>query len=357
LRQAGREAEALGAELELAIFISGTTEQEAERELRSLRRALNSREFAVCTWLVFHVHEKSTGGRWIELVRKVLGDYRREALLGSGTDAFFAELNRGRPPLEHLDLLCYSVNPQVHAFDNRSLIETLEAQAATVESVRQFSGGRPIAVSPVTLRPRYNPNATGPEPAVGQQELPPQVDPRQMSLFGAAWTLGSLKYLGRSAAYSATYYETTGWRGVMELASGSEKPELFPSIAGSVFPLYHVLADVGQWRDAQLLSTESNDPLQLEGLALRRGGDKRIILANLSEGPRSVTIVGIGGSAALRLLDERSAEKAMTDAVRWRDSPTGQRKRIKGSGMQLTLELMPLAVACIDTEGGDHECI
>ena len=54
-----------------------------------------------------------------------------------------------------------SLNPQVHAFDNASLVETLEAQKWTVESARKFVGGLPISVSPITLRPRFNPNATG----------------------------------------------------------------------------------------------------------------------------------------------------------------------------------------------------
>ena len=349
LQQAGREAEALAAELELALFLNGTGEREVEEELRALRRVLDSGEYPVCTWLVYHLGEKSATGRWVEPARTVLQDYRREALFGSGSDAFFAELNRGRPRVEALDLLCYSINPQVHAFDNRSLAETLEAQGSTVESARQFSGGRPIAVSPITLKPRYNPNATGPEPVLGPGQLPPQVDPRQMSLFTAGWTLGSLKYLGQSAAYSATYYQTTGWRGVMETPAGPEKPGLFPSLPGSVFPLYHVLADVGQWRDAELLPVKSSAPLQLVGLALRRADDMRLIVANLSERTQRVKIGGMSGPAMIRFLDERTAEQAMTDAERWRADPAHQGESSEGDGTPHVLELLPYAVARIDT--------
>ena len=107
-------------------------------------------------------------------------------------------------------------------------METLEAQAVTVESARQFAGGLPIAVTPVTLLARFNPNATGPEPEPAPGELPAQVDVRQMSLFGANWTLGSIKYLSESGASSVTYYETTGWRGVMETTSGSPLPREIP---------------------------------------------------------------------------------------------------------------------------------
>ena len=37
-----------------------------------------------------------------------------------------------------MDFVNYSINPQVHAFDNLSLAETLSAQAETVKSARNF---------------------------------------------------------------------------------------------------------------------------------------------------------------------------------------------------------------------------
>ena len=133
-------------------------------------------------------------------------------------------------------------------------METLAAQAVTLQSARRFCADRPLAVSPVTLRPRFNPNATGPEPAAAPDELPPQVDVRQMSLLGAGWTLGSIKYLADGGAASATYYETTGWRGVMETEQGSPLPRRFRSEPGMVFPLYHVLAiHARDWLDDRRL--------------------------------------------------------------------------------------------------------
>ena len=37
-----------------------------------------------------------------------------------------------------------------------------------------------------------------------------RVDPRQMSLFGAGWTVGTLKALAKPGVHSITYFETTG---------------------------------------------------------------------------------------------------------------------------------------------------
>ena len=250
--------------LELALFLTDA----AAEELQGFATVVERVKPPIRTYLIFHKTEASTSAQWVDLARRCLSD----AKIGAGTNAYFTDLNRARPPVDALDLVCYSINPQVHAFDNSSLIETLEAQAVTVESTHQFASGLPIAVTPVTLLARFNPNATGPEPEPAQGELPTQVDIRQMSLFGAGWTLGSIKYLSESGASSVTYYETTGWRGVMETTTGSPLPEKFRSLPGAVFPLYHVLADVGEFAGGEVLISKSSDPLKVEGIVLRKNG-------------------------------------------------------------------------------------
>ena len=281
----------------------------------------------------------------MRLAREQLSGYDPAALIGGGTNANFTDLNRARPPIDALDLVCYSINPQVHAFDNASLAETLAAQAVTVASARQFAGGLPLAITPITLLPRFNPNATAPEPAPAPGELPRQVDVRQMSLFGAGWTAGSLKYLCASGAASLTYYETSGWRGVMELASGAPLPERFRSLPGGVFPLYHVLADIGEFAGGEIVLSDSSEPLRVEGLALRKGTATRIVLASLIATPQRVRIQHGGRAARVRTLDERNAEAAMRDPESFRaqagellDTPDGS----------ITLELLPYAIARID---------
>ena len=160
-RCCGRPAEqarALGVSLEVALLLSDA----AADELAALVDVLAEIKPPVRAWLIFHVRATFDRERWVRLAREQLAGYDPAALIGGGTNANFTELNRARPPVEALDLLCYSINPQVHAFDNASLAETLAAQAATVASARQFAGGLPLAITPVTLRPRFNPNATGP---------------------------------------------------------------------------------------------------------------------------------------------------------------------------------------------------
>ncbi len=341
LRQAAAEAAALGVTLEVAIFLSDA----AEAELKYLADMLERVKPPVWAWLIFHDKEKSTSEKWVNLARERLGHYNPAARIGAGTNAFFAELNRSRPPVQALDLVCYSINPQVHAFDNLSLVETLAAQAPTVESVRQFCSDRLLAVTPVTLKMRFNPNATGPEPEPEPGQLPAQVDERQMSLFGAGWTAGSLKYLAESGADSLTYYETTGWRGVMETEAGSPVPDKFPSLPGAVFPLYHVLADVGGFAAGEIIPTRSSQPLQVDGLALRHEGRLRVMLANLSPEPQQVLVQNLGRQVRVRTMDETNAAEAMQNPEAFR-AQAGE--LVQTSEGNLALRLRPFAIARLE---------
>ncbi|NJN97789.1 MAG: hypothetical protein HC875_28775, partial [Anaerolineales bacterium] len=341
LRQAAADAAALGVALEVALFLSDA----AEAELKYLADMLERVKPPVWAWLIFHDKEKSTSEKWVNLARERLEHYDPAAKIGAGTNAFFAELNRSRPPVQALDLVCYSINPQVHAFDNLSLVETLAAQAPTVKSARQFCGDRLLAVTPVTLRMRFNPNATGPEPEPEPGQLPSQVDERQMSLFGAGWTAGSLKYLAESGVDSLTYYETTGWRGVMETEAGSPVPDKFPSLPGVVFPLYHVLADVGEFAAGEVVPTRSSQPLQVDGLALRHEGRLRVVLANLSPEPKQVLVQNLGRQVRVRTMDETNAAEAMQNPEAFR-AQAGELAQT--SGGSLALRLRPFAIARLE---------
>ena len=339
LRRATDEARELGVSLELALFLTHA----AEEELRGFTEVVERVKPPVGTYLIFHKTEASTSAQWVNLARCHLSD----AKIGAGTNAYFTDLNRGRPPVDVLNLVCYSINPQVHAFDNSSLAETLGAQAVTVESARQFVGGLPIAITPVTLLARFNPNATGPEPEPAPGELPAQVDVRQMSLFGAGWTLGSIKYLSESGASSVTYHETSGWRGVMETANGSPLPEKFRSLPGAVFPLYHVLADVGEFAGGEVLVSKSSDPLKVEGISLRKNGKTRTLLANLTPDSQKVRAQNLAAPVRVRLLDETNAQAAMSSPEAFR-SGTGEPVRT-AEGI-LALNLLPYAIAQIDND-------
>ncbi len=339
LRRATDEARTLEVSLELALFLTDA----AAEELQAFATVADRLKPPIETYLIFHKTEASTSEQWVDLARR----YLTGAKIGAGTNAYFTDLNRSRPSVDALDLVCYSINPQVHAFDNSSLKETLEAQAVTVESTRQFTDGLPIAVTPVTLLARFNPNATGPEPAPAQGELPAQVDIRQMSLFGAGWTLGSIKYLSESSASSVTYYETSGWRGVMETANGSPLPEKFRSLPGGVFPLYHILADVGEFAGGEVLPSKSSDPLKAEGIVLRKNGKIRTLLANLTPSSQQVKVQDLAETVRVRHLDETNAHDAMALSEAFHQE---RGELVQTTNSTLELNMLPYAIAQIDSD-------
>jgi hypothetical protein len=170
-----------------------------------------------------------------------------------------------------------------------------------------------------------------------------------MSLFGAGWTLGSVKYLAEAGAASITYYETTGWRGVMETAAGSPLPEHFRSIPGMVFPLYHVLADLGDHPGALVVPSISGQPLAVEGIVLEWDRQRRVLLANLSATPRRVRVPIGAGQAQVRLLDETTVLAALRTPEDFR--ARGGEPAPASDGV-LELELRPYAIARIDIAQG-----
>jgi hypothetical protein len=351
LARAAADAGGLGAALEAALFISGA----AEDELGMLAGEMKRTGPRVARWLIFREGALAPNSL-VRLARERLSRYTPDAEFGTGTDAFFAELNRERLVTEfaeEAELACYSVTPQVHASDDASMLETLQAQPETVESARSFTGDLPVAVTPVTLKPRFNPVATGPEPEPDPTELPPQVDQRQASLFAAAWTLGSIKHLSESAIHAATYYETTGWRGVMETENGTPLPEKFHSIPGAVFPVYHVLADVGEFAGGSVIPSRSSDPLRVEGMTLRKGGQSRTLLANLSSEAQNVRLGHPGPAENLRIkrLDASNAERAMRSPEAFRADPGAP---MRAPGGRLELVLSPYSLARLDWDRVAH---
>jgi hypothetical protein len=337
LERASNQAASIGAGLELALFVGSAPES----ELKRLADAARNLKAPIKHYLIFHRDEKSTSAGTMKLARQAL-----RTNIASGTNAYFTELNRERPPLAESDMVTYSMNPQVHAFDPLSLIETLEMQAVTLASAREFCGKLPLIVSPVTLRPRFNPNATAAMKQEGPlRELPFEVDPRQPSLFAAGWTLGSLKYLAEGGAASATFYETVGWRGVMETEKGSPLPDKFPSKPGVVFPLYHVLADVNQFQGGEVTPLKSSSRLEVEGMLIRKNNAQRLLVANLSPEPKVVRVrSALGKALQLRMLDSENVAEAMNSPESFRAKPA----RRMDSAEVIQLGLLPYAIARID---------
>ncbi|WP_433136206.1 hypothetical protein ACQPZ8_28720 [Actinomadura nitritigenes] len=195
----------------------------------------------------------------------------QRAPFGGGSRANYAELNRAVLPLNALDFLTYGISPQVHAFDDTSVMGTLSTQPATLRGARTTARGRPVLPGPLTLLPRFNPVATtGIIPSL--DERPPPPDPRQPLPFTAAWAIGALAAL--RGADNVTLFETTGPGGVFE---HPEHP----------FPIYDLLAVLARHRGARLLDTAATDPL-ITALGLATAAGPLVLVANLAAAARRI---------------------------------------------------------------------
>lgn len=341
LEQAVREAAAIGAGLHIAIVVS----DRHGAALSALAEQLTRLRPRVLLWIILHESENPSSEKTVQKVRPLLQPLAPEALFAAGTLDFFTEVNRTRPEPGAASSICYSNNPQVHAFDHTTLIENLAGQVYNVESARQFTP-RPVVVSPITLRIRNNGDACR-EQAGGLTELPSDVDPRQLSLFCAGWTLASISRLAATSfVHSLTYFETTGWRGLMETDFGSPFAKLFPSEPGAVFPAYHVFADIAEFSGRQGYPVFSTHPLEADGLALfDSAGRKRLLVANFTRDPQELKIKTGTCKAMVRYLDQTTAEEAVLRPEQFRQN-TGN--SVESVGGKIELKMLPYAVARVD---------
>lgn len=262
--------------------------------------------------LVFKSGHKTTPDSLLSRITSVLRGNFPGAKIGAGTDAYFTELNRDRVSTDKIDFINYSLNPQVHAFDHTTLVENLKGQGYTVQSALNFSGGKQIHVSPVTLKPRFNPNSTTVDSRVDDEQLPADVDTRQMSLFGAGWTLGSIKYLSEAGVQNITYYETVGLKGLMMGLKESPYPEEFMVKAGKVFPVFHLFYDILSFGECIVVASHSTNHMKVDGIILAKGEIKRCILANYTNELQHLEIKLNKPAAKVKIIDQENVEMAMS---------------------------------------------
>jgi hypothetical protein len=77
------------------------------------------------------------------------------------------------------------------------------------------------------------------------------------------FVLGSVKYLATAGAYSVTYFETVGWNGIIDADASTTalRPAGFPSQPGAKFPVYHLLASLGEFAGGTVRLIDSSDSL------------------------------------------------------------------------------------------------
>jgi hypothetical protein len=350
LNRAAERALALGAALNLSVVARRGDDggwNELAEATKTLPVALVFVFPPVHEVVIFPRDDLATHPETIAVAKAAFAAAGSSARIGGGTRAFFTELNRAVDflPVPDLDVVTFTLNPQVHAVDNLSIMETISAQTDVVRSARAMTGEKPLSVGPITLRQQWNPNATAAPPPPGPDQLPPSVDPRQLSLFAAAWTVGSLKRMADEGVDTVTYFELAGWRGLMEGRERLTRRELFPSEPGQLFPVYHVFRAIAPFAGGESVWVTVPRPFQAEALALQKDGRVRVLVANLTEFEQNIELEGLALVDCTRaVLDETTYEAAATDP----DWVEAHLEPIAVTDGRLTLSLKPYAVAFLD---------
>ena len=253
----------------------------------SLRPTVDEVAPLVDSWMILRRDESVTSSAQQRVARDALG---ADLPWCAGTDHYFTEINRQHPDMSGATWLAFSLNPQVHAHDDRSILQNTASQAIVARDATSIAHGARLHIGPVSLRPRFNPNATDPDADVSSTDLPASVDDRQRTWLGAAWTALSLRALAGSVD-AVTYFEALGWRGLRERDSGSADPGAFPSGPGEEFPVYGLLRALEGF--SLVHPTTSDQPEVADALILASDtGQLRALILNLEDSPRSIRFTG-----------------------------------------------------------------
>jgi len=259
--------------------------------------------------------------------------------LGGGMFSFFTELNRKRVPAQRLDFVHNTTCPIVHAADDRSVMETLEALPYQVTTARSFTGKTPCRIGPSGIGCRDNPHgATWTPNPENMRVCLTKLEPRQRGLFGAAWTLGYIATFARTGIEAISMGAPTGPLGITYRKADHEQPWYELLSGPAVFPVYHVIAGLTRGAGQKLVAATSSDNQKVECLAYRGKGGTTLWLANLTAGEQQVRIAGAKGALFGAMLDGESFVHATTD-------PRGFQK--SWSPMKESLTLKPYAVAIL----------
>jgi hypothetical protein len=131
--------------------------------------------------------------------------------LGGGMYGYFTELNRKRPPLAPLDFVSHATCPIVHAADDLSVMQSLEAIPHILRSARAIIGDKPYRLGPVTIGMRQNPYGLRTMRNPQRERIAmATIDPRQDGRFAAAWIIGYVAATEHAALDTLTLGALTG---------------------------------------------------------------------------------------------------------------------------------------------------
>jgi hypothetical protein len=195
------------------------------------------------------------------------------AEVGGGMLTNFTEFNRCPPDASRVDFCTFGTTAIVHAADDMSVVETLEAIPEVIASARALAGDRPLRLGLMAVGMRSNPYGAGVMANPEGRRVPMAMDdPRQRTEFAAAFAVGVVAACARGGVASFAPAMTGGPLGMAD--------------ADGVWPVWHAVAALAALAGVEV--TVEGGP---EGLVVIRGAGRRGVAgvaANLGPGEAQV---------------------------------------------------------------------
>ncbi len=242
-----------------------------------------------------------------------------KAACGGGMLTNFTEVNRCPPDPALLDFVTFGTTAIVHAADDDSVIESLEALGDVLACARAIAGPAPLRLGLMSIGMRSNPYGASVAENPHGARLPMAMrDPRQSTSCAAAFAVGVAAAVARAGAASFAPAMTAGPLGLGTEANDS-----------GLYPLYHITATLAAL--AGLRATISGEPAT--GLVIIRGeGGRGIAGVAATLGPRPAVL----DSAALRGACILTIDAAAATDANWVDQP-GQSGRVTLGPLQAAI--------------------
>jgi hypothetical protein len=250
--------------------------------------------------------------------------------IGGGVLNHFSDLTRNGPLPDQLDFISHCTCPIVHAADDRSVMQTLEAMPYIVRSARAFIGGdKPYRIGPSTIGMRQIPYGShGRDNPQNRRITMTSHDPRQSSLFAAAWMIG---YAAATAEGHLQALTIGALIGPLGLASVSEAGDV---LCHPAFHTAHGLADLGGHPRYRCHSYRPDTVAAVAGQG--SDGTRVVWLANLTNRAQIVLLSALVKIATVQVLDEENfagPRVVLVEETATKNAPS--------------VELRPYAVVCL----------
>lgn len=300
---AGHDASAFTDFAEIASIHPGTTALEIavaclrplDEELQEIATGMRAASFAPDAIMVCpSVDRQSTppGSRWpdcppLEDVYAAAAKAFPGARLGGGMLSYFTELNRKRVPGENLAFISHCTNPIVHAADDVSVMQTLEALPFITRSVRAIYGNKPYRIGPSTIPMRQNPYGSRTMDNPDGARIPmANCDPRHTGQFAAAFAAGYIASVLDARLETLTLSALTGSFG---LYAGRQEPVE----EGGTRPLHAIVKGLAESAGQKWQAVTSSAPGKVVAFMVETAVGETVWIVNLTADEQSIeTLLG-----------------------------------------------------------------